>query len=143
MYIPDLFRYKHLNEPPCLTIGWLDDLHPYPRGTSPNLFIERLWAFCQAPVHVTMGIHECELCRPPMIIYPAKRGEEIAYLGTAEIRVFGLDKRVYAAPTLIYHYVVTHQYLPPEEFVQAILDGPLPMSAQYQALTKAFENAVA
>jgi hypothetical protein len=140
MYIPDLFRLKHLDEPLCLTVGWLDATHPYPQGTPAALFIERFWAFCDAPVHPTFGIHDCELCEPPTTVYQVQRGDETIYLGTAEIRVFGSDAKVYAAPTLIYHYVVDHNYLPPAEFIQAVLVGPLPNSAEYQALTVAFDN---
>jgi hypothetical protein len=140
MYIPDLFRLKHLDEPPCLTVGWLDASHPYPQGTPPDLFIERLWGFCKAPVHVTFGLHDCELCQPPATVYQVQRGDETIYFGTAEIRVFGSDTKVYAAPTLIYHYVVDHRYLPPAEFIQAVLAGPLPGSAEYRALTEAFEK---
>ena len=40
--------------------------------------------------------------------------------GSAEIRVRGAN-RVYAAPELVYHYVVAHQYKPPREFIEAVL----------------------
>jgi len=43
---------------------------------------------------------------------------------------------VYAAPDLIYHYVVEHHYCPPDEFIQAVLEGPLPGSLEYEALKK-------
>jgi len=44
------------------------------------------------------------------------------HLGSAEIRVQGIDGAVYAAPNLIYHYMANHNYLPPEEFLGAIRD---------------------
>jgi hypothetical protein len=34
--------------------------------------------------------------------------------------------RIYAAPNLIYHYVRTHHYKPPQEFLGALKDGPFP-----------------
>ena len=48
-----------------------------------------------------------------------RRGDEELRLGSAEIRVFGREEGTYAAPDLIYHYVVDHHYLPPEEFIKA------------------------
>jgi hypothetical protein len=41
-------------------------------------------------------------------------------LGNGEIRVRALDGRIYVAPVLIYHYVVSHGYLPPGEFIAAV-----------------------
>jgi hypothetical protein len=40
-------------------------------------------------------------------------------LGDAEIRVPG-EGKAYACPTLIYHYIVKHGYLPPDEFLEAV-----------------------
>ncbi|MEJ7786715.1 MAG: hypothetical protein WKF96_18085 [Solirubrobacteraceae bacterium] len=42
-------------------------------------------------------------------------------LRNGEIRVTGEDGTVYAAPTMIAHYVAEHDYLPPQEFVDALL----------------------
>ena len=37
----------------------------------------------------------------------------------------GATGRVYAAPTLIWHYVTEHGYRPPDEFIDAVLaDDP-------------------
>ena len=52
-------------------------------------------------------------------------------LGWAEIRVFGDDGKVYAAPNMIYHYVTAHHYKPPDEFVRALRSCPCPPSDQY------------
>jgi hypothetical protein len=40
---------------------------------------------------------------------------------------------IYAAPTLIYHYVEAHHYKPPDEFLQALREGPRPPSQEYFA----------
>src|SRR5439155_5623857 len=52
-------------------------------------------------------------------------------LGGAEIRVFGERGRIYAAPNLIYHYVVAHHYKPPDEFLQALRQGRCPPEPEY------------
>jgi len=57
-------------------------------------------------------------------------------LGSAEIRVVGQDGTVYAAPDLIYHYVVVHDYRPPEEFIQAVMETPLPGTQEHEILKK-------
>ena len=43
------------------------------------------------------------------------------HLGDAEIRVTGEAGTVYAAPSLIAHYVAEHRYLPPAMFIDAAL----------------------
>lgn len=63
----------------------------------------------------------------------AERHGQERLIGSAEIRVFGADV-VYAAPTLIYHYVIVHHYKPPSAFVRALLTGPRPDSHVYRSL---------
>ncbi len=48
----------------------------------------------------------------------------------------GQDGTVYAAPDLIYHYVVAHHYRPPDEFIQAVMETPLPGSQEYEVLKR-------
>lgn len=51
--------------------------------------------------------------------------------GGAEIRVFSPTGKLYAAPNLIFHYVEAHDYLPPQEFMDALFAGPLPPNNIY------------
>ena len=87
----------------------------------------------------------CDLCRsnvrqPSLRILPEKplywrevevRNGKAKRLGSAEIRVFGADGSVYAAPTLLYHYVSVHHYKPPDEFMRAMKEGPRPPVPEY------------
>ncbi|WP_338285215.1 hypothetical protein [Luteolibacter sp. LG18] len=50
-------------------------------------------------------------------------------LGNGEIRVRGADGVIYGAPTLIYHYVVAHDYLPPAAFIEAVCRWEPPQDA--------------
>jgi hypothetical protein len=59
-----------------------------------------------------------------------RKGEELL-LGSAEIRVFGEAGLIYAAPDLIYHYVLVHHYSPPEVFVRAMKEGPKATDSDY------------
>jgi hypothetical protein len=49
-------------------------------------------------------------------------GTEI-WLGSAEIHAFSQGGKIFSAPNLVYHYVERHGYRPPDEFVQAVIDG--------------------
>lgn len=138
MYLPDLSHYP-LASPqegsPILSIGWLDRKHPYNRGGASPLFLERLWVFCCNAVFYTLGYHSCPFCSDSPWGVLVQRADVEIRLGSAEIRVIGKDV-VYAAPDLIYHYVERHNYCPPEEFVQAVLEGPLPGSPEYEAVKR-------
>ena len=149
MYFADLSPYGYLPRPtsedlpPLLNIGWLDAWHPHPTGSVTDAFVECLWEFCRIKVEATRGLHECDLCPKLEPGRQVTRAGETLWLGSAEIRVFA-EGVMYAAPNLIYHYVVDHRYLPPDEFVRAVLDGrPRPGSAEYAALVAEHDPALA
>jgi hypothetical protein len=62
-------------------------------------------------------------------IHP-RSGQKIE-LGYAQIIVFGRRDKIYVAPNMIYHYVTVHHYKPPDEFIQALRDGPCPPEPEY------------
>jgi hypothetical protein len=125
MYFPDLSRYAYWGrEPNTYNVGWLDATHPYPTGDVPTEAVERLHAFLEIPVRPMLGAHRCELC------HNTSWGNEI--------RIFGQGEIVYAAPTMIYHYVVDHHYRPPDEFIQAILTSPAVDSVEYRERARAY-----
>ena len=64
-------------------------------------------------VKQTRGIAVCPFCEGQELERPR---------GSAEIRVIG-EARKYAAPELVYHYVVVHDYQPPTEFITAVLSS--------------------
>jgi hypothetical protein len=70
-----------------------------------------------------MGGHTCEFCGR-------------AY-GHANLAVAS-ESVLYIAPELVLHYVRAHSYLPPEEFVQAVLSAPLPGSDEFRAMVERF-----
>ena len=126
MYYPDLTPYcyfKSASSDGALNIGWLDNRNPFPTKRASETLLDALFERCLLySVIQTRGFHVCELCdspkHEPMKVF--RHGQENS-LGSAEIRVKGKDGRVYAAPTLIYHYVAAHDYDPPKEFVEALL----------------------
>lgn len=123
-----------------LAIGWLNRKRPFTTGKIPDGFLEKLVLFC-LPENTVCPLprqRPCTLANHPV---PAinHNGREIP-LGTAEIRVIG-EEEIYAASTLIYHYIKDHNYLPPQEFIDALLNGPQPGSSEFRALIRALQAA--
>jgi hypothetical protein len=111
--------------------------------------LEAVWQYCKFPVAQMRGRHECEFCWSQLPqpsdkasllaalrdhdnrVWRSERNGETLFLGSAEIRVFGSDELIYAAPTLIYHYISIHHYKPPEEFLRALKESPKPPDPVY------------
>jgi hypothetical protein len=115
-----------------LAVGFLTRKYPFETGKVPPKFLQKLLPFCHPSKTV---------CQAPRTQNSALGGKQIEVeiggdkvtLGGAEIRIIG-EEDIFAAPDLIYHYVADHHYLPPEEFIQAVLTGPAPDSAEFRAL---------
>jgi hypothetical protein len=111
-----------------VSIGWLSSTSSYPRGRPTIEVVDALGQLLSSHrVLKTRGYHECEFClwrrpwRQSPLTYETRSGKKIT-LGSAEIWVPSSNSAViYAAPDLIYHYVKEHRYLPPSEFVNAVL----------------------
>ncbi len=134
-YFADLTPYQYTLPPghdPARNVGWLRRATPYPQGSVPPEFVDRLAAYCRDGLfHVWSRVQVCELCSPP-------HWPEPPALCIGEIRVRAAGGRVYAAPGLLLHYVVQHHYRPPREFIQAVLSAPLPGTPEYQAEMAAY-----
>ena len=148
MHYTDLTPYTYLTNarqplvdgaPEALSVGWLEAGHPYTEGHVTNEFMERLWTLGRAPVNLIRGFDECDFCSDPSFAYlNVRQGDEELGMGNGEIWVFGDNNKVYVAPTLIYHYITHHRYLPPEPFIHAVLVAPLPNTPEYDRLCSQF-----
>ena len=128
MYLPDLSPYDLDGKPTpdLVCIGWLDPAHEYPRGRVSDDLLERTLALCILdPVRRMRGFHCSPFLQQPPFGLPAYYRGRRMLLGSAEIRVPG-PKRSYAAPNLVYHYMKDCGYLPPAEFVEALMAMPAP-----------------
>lgn len=145
-YYQDLTRYEYYArgepfDPGLLNIGWLSDAQPFEAGETSQEFQDRLFEFCldKFVVHIARGFHVCELCHTSVEQWykegKARYGKQAHWcgIGDGEIRVIG-KTAAYAAPTLVYHYVVEHRYRPPQEFIDAVLSGPPPGSEEHERL---------
>jgi hypothetical protein len=110
---PDLS--PHTYSPACglnlFNVGWLDEGMAFATGSSSADFQFALQSLCRHPIFIDRGSHACSYCG----------GMHRENEGNAQIRVCGKHGTWYAAPTLIHHYVTRHQYLPPDEFIEAVI----------------------
>ncbi len=140
-YFPDLtpYVYDRVNYGyalPVLNVGWLDVSEPYSTGETSLEFQGKLLDFCvrEYTAQHCMGFHQCQYCANPSyrVVIQHSSGKQIT-LGNGEIRVIG-KSAIYAAPTLIFHYATVHNYRPPDEFIEAVLNGPYPGSEEHKAI---------
>jgi len=135
-YYEDLSEYSYhevgvgISHPKAKNVGWLAAGKKFRTSEPTKHLLDKLWNICKVSVVQMRGIHQCELC-PNVDADFATRNDENLLLGSAEIRVFSHNGDVYAAPTLIYHYMLDHQYLPPDEFLRALNEGPIPPAQEY------------
>jgi hypothetical protein len=129
-YYADLSEYSYYGaEPGTQNVGWIGHGHEFRKAEPDAEILDKLWDQCKISVLQTRGIHKCEFCDGDS--YYAEKNGETLLLGSAEIRVFSSSGAIYAAPTLIYHYVKSHNYSPPDEFIRALKEGPTPTSQEY------------
>lgn len=100
----------------ALAVGWLDKEHPFTAGDTSQEFKDKLRVLVekQSVMHY-MGSHECQWCPRPSQHMMGLRGNGsiIVVSPTSDI--------TYEAPVLIHHYVTEHNYLPPQDFITAVL----------------------
>jgi hypothetical protein len=125
-YFPDLSPYSYGgHHPGVVHVGWLDGIHPFPKGEVEPSLIEKMKRLTKRPVELYRGKHICELCRgaPDMFvekkINPAWGKWADQRWSNGEIRVTG-EGGIFAAPVLIVHYIEEHGYLPPAQFLEAV-----------------------
>ena len=118
---------------PLLAIGWLEYPNEFPKGGQlVDNIRDRLaflrFAFSQA-YSSFRGWHECSWCRAEGM--DAWR----ATLHDSHINILIPDiDRVYVAPGRIDHYMERHGYLPPKEFLLALMQCPDPRDGDYEAM---------
>ena len=104
------YTYHHPEEEQAntLNVGWLESGCPFPIGATSESFHQALAMICRNRMNRMRGFQSCGFCKSE------------SHRSSAEIRV-AIRDRVFAAPELIHHYVVAHNYLPPDEFIEAVL----------------------
>lgn len=110
MYFDDLSYIQ--SDASRLTIGWLEPPHKFRVGTTSQEFQDRLRPLCGKPIRKTRGFHYCPYCTVAEVH------------GDGEIDVIGLDGTIFVSPVLISHYVESHGYLPPQQYIDSVVSLP-------------------
>jgi hypothetical protein len=104
-------------------VGWLDNCVPV-TGQIPDECITALFI---ANVHNTiisdgtLGWHDCELCsKNGPVIHWQDQQHPLRGQGHHLVRI---ENSVYMCPELILHYILDHNYKPPDEFLKALIHG--------------------
>jgi hypothetical protein len=120
-YFPDLSPYEYSSGVAGLiNIGWLCRSKPFPKGAVEPTILAKVGQLCGSPSHLTRGFHPCPWCET-WVEEDFLGDGRLRHLGNGEIHVStGGIYWTYAAPTLIYHYILRHGYRPPQEFLDAI-----------------------
>jgi hypothetical protein len=132
-YFKDLTEYSYFHSgkrPNTKNTGWLAREYPFEKELPNSRTLDLLWSLSAVMVVATRGRHLCDLCEPHSLI-TAERNDISITLGSSEARIFSRQNEVYAAPSLIYHYVNTHHYKPPDEFLRALAEVPTPPAVEY------------
>jgi hypothetical protein len=133
-YFADLSDYSYLGDrhfrPGTKNVGWLDLNHSFQTSEPTEKLLDAIWSFCTVSIAQTRGAHICQFCGDASANHADRNGETL-FLGAAEIRVITDGGEIYAAPTLIYHYVKVHLYHPPQKFLEALFTAPSPPQSKY------------
>jgi hypothetical protein len=139
MHIPDLTPFSFLasvEDSRLLAVGWLEPGHEFPCGEVETDFVCKLADLLVNPWQpaVAMGRHKCGFCR-------LTGGPSVFRVGnlasTSEVRIgvsnlwLPADGFLFVAPSLILHYMDSHDYSPPAEFQKAVMACPPMRSMEY------------
>ena len=114
-----------------LAVGWLEPGEDYAKGPVSEEVLSRLGELLENPVQVTMNWsiverHLCRFCLQNGVRTPAIADFEnrAIALGRRNLFVASEHKWVYVCPSTLLHYIVKHNYCPPEDFQRAVLACP-------------------
>ena len=115
-----------------LAVGWLERSQDYAHGSVEKDFFRKLVELLVDPWQPVraMGFHECSFCHFTGGPRHLSHEGTTVQLGAANLFV-PADGTLYAAPSLIAHYVDAHDYAPPTGFCEAVLSCPPMRSMAY------------
>jgi hypothetical protein len=120
-FFEDMSVYEYSFDQPesgVVNVGWLGEGQPFQTGSVPKDFQTALKELCNNnSINHCMGHHVCEFCPD------ASWGDSYyMQMGNGEIRVRDAGGIWYVAPRLVIHYVEEHNYFPPQEFIDAVVN---------------------
>jgi hypothetical protein len=134
MHFVDMGTVTQISQGPHVrAVGWLDAAHPFPTGTVEPEVVARIRAFAKAWVAsvkalgwpVAAGPHTCDFCG---------RVRASGNFGVPHGDI------LFVCPEMIAHYVEDHGYLPPSEFLVAVMAAEMPGTDAYASSVATFAN---
>lgn len=138
MFYEDMSDYCYYLKKPLNTVqnvGWLDSSRKYKTGEISKYFLPKLACIItgndifNAQVNVIRGVHPCALSNCTINDVNCDQYYK-ANLGSSEVWI-PFNNNFLATPTMVYHYIEKHHYLPPEPFIKAVMACKL--QSPYQA----------
>jgi hypothetical protein len=124
--------------PSVRAVGWLDPAHTYNRDDLSLDFAYTLAKLLVDPWQPVAygGFHKCSFCRLTQSTsgqFPtSSRSTDFVNLSLGATNLFvPAQGFVYAAPSLVIHYIDCHNYAPPVGFVDAVMNCPPMGSIEY------------
>jgi hypothetical protein len=121
-YYEDLSKYEYSDsENSMVNVGWLGVGHSFTTGDFPPELRDPLLYLSDEVKKLMRGFHDCEFCevRSPIFINTALNSRGAVMLGSGEVHVVS-EGIIYAAPSLLIHYIDEHSYLPPASFLEGL-----------------------
>lgn len=136
--------------PPVLTlglargpraVGWLDSENDFPTRSCANRILRaasRVPNRSVAAGSSSRTLYPCPFCRftggPSQLSF----GRHVIQLGSRRtVLVIPSEQEIFAAPSMVAHYIDAHDYSPPQPFVEAVLKCPAMRSMPYLRLLRA------
>lgn len=119
-----------------IAVGWIEQGQPYPIGEVKAEVTAKIRELRQEfqeafPAWHFRGLHQCSICT-------AAGDNGKAALDGSHVNLFiphhGL---VFVAPGRIDHHIEQHGYVPPESFIESVLECPSPRSESYREAMRA------
>ncbi len=116
-----------------LCVGWLDKKHPFKQKVTNEKYIEKLteiyWGseVFDSFVNIYRCLDTCDLCGTydSTKVYD-KESRSLISFNEAEIWIPSIKEGVYyASPSVLIHYIQDHQYSPPKEYWNAVMNVDL------------------
>jgi hypothetical protein len=133
-YYPDMGTKTQIDEGSHIrAVGWLSGKRSFTQGEVSPEVMARIKEFATRWGEgimalgwgVFMGLHECELCHD--------------FMASGNFGV-PCGELLFVAPEMLPHYVEAHDYRPPDEFVAAVMQSPLPGTEEYRAMAEPFRR---
>lgn len=133
-FIADLRPCSYLSDSArVLAVGWLSGDAAVARGDVDDSLFAKLMKLLVEPWQplAIAGYHDCEFCRFSGSSKRLTHGGITVEYGATNLFVPGEDV-VYAAPSMIVHYIDSHGYAPPSVFRDAVMSCPPMQSMDYK-----------